>query len=187
MSQTFSFSEMRGASGTLFRKRSEKARLSMEATPSQVGAQERCLSASGNRDPPPPKGTLLQNRATWPGPPTDPPPEFEVAEPPRWHVGADVKPQLTPHLPGLFLCQTGPRGNGNTEKSIGKTFSPRRSHTHLHTTTIRPPPSRCDPRSRSPFPQASPQPCHVSCCPSRHGTEAQSWGPRNGVSRHTWR
>ena len=39
-----------------------------------------------------PKGTPLQHTATWPGPPSDPPPEFTEAEPQRWHIGADANP-----------------------------------------------------------------------------------------------
>ena len=77
----------------------------------------------------------------------------------------------------------GPRGKGKAEKSNSKTVSPKRPHSHLHTTTVAAPrsffPSR-KPRVPLAFP---PPPCPVSC-PSRLGKEAQTSTTKLGVKTH---
>ena len=76
VSQTLSFSDKRG--GTLLRTHSQKARMSVEATPVKSAPRRTPLEAVPgclrNKAPPGPTGTPLQ-------------PE---AEPLRWHVGADA-------------------------------------------------------------------------------------------------
>ena len=74
----------------------KRARTSMEARPvksapkrSPVNAVLLCLK---NRAPLPPKGTPSQQKATWLGPPSDPPPEFAEAESQSWHISAGVNP-----------------------------------------------------------------------------------------------
>ena len=80
-----SFSRKRDASVSLECEQRKKTKAGMEAAPFQsvpkrtpVNAVPECLR---DRAPPPPKGTLLQQRATWPLPPSDPMPD--VGETPR--------------------------------------------------------------------------------------------------------
>ena len=96
VSQTLSFSEKRGASGTLLREQSNRTRMSVEATSvksapkrTPVKAVPACLR---NRTPPPFAGTPLQQTPTWPGPSSDPSPEFTEAEPQCWRIGAVAHP-----------------------------------------------------------------------------------------------
>ena len=93
LSQTLSSSEKRGASGTLFSKHFKRATRSMEGPPvkavrkairSRPTPQSALFKAVPesvrNRAPPSPGGTPLQQTATWPSPPSVPPPEVDEME-----------------------------------------------------------------------------------------------------------
>ena len=89
-----------------------------------------------------------------------------------------------------FCVTSWTRGKGKTDKPTGKTISPKRSPSHLHNTTISPPPPSSLPGPFLPcrkprLPPAVPlQVYPVACCPSRHGAEAQSWTTKQGLKTH---
>ena len=99
VSQTFSFSEKCGATGTLLSERFRRARMGTEAAPvkstpkrTPVKAVPECLR---NKAPPPPQGgaTATNSDVAWPAVGSATGTRLKNnAKPQHWHIGAGVQP-----------------------------------------------------------------------------------------------